>query len=87
MRPRQPDHQGYTVRDGVHLHWEVYGEGDRTVFFLPTWSIVDSRFWKCQVPYFARHCRVLTMDGRGNGLSDRPEGAAAYTDETFAAHL
>jgi len=85
MRPRQPDHQGYTVRDGVRLHREVYGEGDRTVFFLPTWSIVDSRFWKCQVPYFARHCRVLTMDGRGNGLSDRPEGAAAYTDETFAA--
>src|SRR6266487_5434877 len=52
---------------------------------LPISSIVDSRFWKCQVPYFARHCRVLTMDGRGNGLSDQPTGAAAYTDEAFAA--
>ena len=85
MRPRQPDRQGYTVREGVRLHWELYGEGETTVFFLPTWSIVDSRFWKCQVPYFARHCRVLVMDGRGNGESDRPSGAAAYTDEVFAA--
>ena len=25
-----------------------------------------------QIPYLARHCRVLTFDGRGNGRSDRP---------------
>ncbi|TME52479.1 MAG: alpha/beta fold hydrolase [Chloroflexi bacterium] len=85
MRARQPDQHGYTVREGVRLHWEVFGEGDQTVFLLPTWSIVDSRFWKCQIPYLARHCRVLAMDGRGNGLSDRPLGQAAYTDEVFAA--
>jgi pimeloyl-ACP methyl ester carboxylesterase len=31
-----------------------------------------SRHWKMQIPYLARHCRVLTFDGRGNGRSDRP---------------
>jgi pimeloyl-ACP methyl ester carboxylesterase len=85
VRAREPERHGYTVRDGVSLHWELYGEGDETVFLLPTWSIVHSRVWKGQIPYLARHCRVLVMDGRGNGLSDRPAGAAAYTDEVFAA--
>ena len=52
---------------------------------MPTWSIVPSRFWKAQVPYLARHFRVVTFDGRGSGASGRPAGAAAYTDHQFAA--
>lgn len=85
MRARLPDSQGTTTRDGVRLHWEVYGEGDPTVFLLPTWSIVHSRHWKLQIADLARHCRVLVMDGRGNGLSDRPANPEAYADEEFAA--
>ena len=64
MRARYPDREGFVERDGVKLHYEVFGTGDRTIFFLPTWSIIHSRFWKAQVPYFARHFRVLTFDGR-----------------------
>ena len=60
------------------LYYEVYGSGEPTVLLLPTWSIIHSRHWKMQIPYLARHCRVLTFDGRGNGRSDRP-GAAATT--------
>src|SRR6478609_4293621 len=85
MRARQPDRQGYTVREGVRLHWELYGQGEPTVFLLPTWSIIHSRHWKFQIADLARHCRVLVMDGRGNGLSDRPLDANAYTDDEFAA--
>jgi pimeloyl-ACP methyl ester carboxylesterase len=84
-RARYPDAEGYTERDGVRLFWERYGDGDPTVFLLPTWSIVHSRFWKAQIPYLARHFRVLTFDGRGNGRSDQPEPAAAYTEREFAA--
>src|SRR5439155_95350 len=85
MRARYPDRAGLVERDGVKLHYEVFGTGDRTIFFLPTWSIIHSHFWKSQVPYFARHFRVLTFDGRENGLSDRPTRPEAYADEEFAA--
>jgi pimeloyl-ACP methyl ester carboxylesterase/predicted glycosyltransferase len=84
-RARYPDEAAYIERDGVRLHYEVYGEGEPTVFLMPTWSIVHSRHWKMQIPYLARHTRVLTMDGRGNGLSDRPPDPAAYREEEFAA--
>ena len=82
-RARSPDASGYVERDGVTLWWEVYGSGERTVFLLPTWSIIHSRHWKAQIPYLARHFRVLLFDGRGNGRSDRP--AAGYEEREFAA--
>jgi len=85
MRAIQPARDGYVTRGGVRLHWEVYGEGEQTVFLLPTWSIVNSRHWKFQIAYLARHCRVLVMDGRGSGSSDRPADAEAYADAEFAA--
>src|SRR3984957_3216700 len=82
-RARYPDSSGYIKRDGVRLYYEVYGSGEPTVFLLPTWSVIQSRHWKMQIPYLARHCRVLTFDGRGNGRSDRP--AAGYEEHEFAA--
>src|SRR3954467_13693103 len=82
-RARYPDESGYVERDGVNLYYEVYGSGEPTVFLLPTWSIIHSRHWKMQIPYLARHCRVVTFDGRGNGLSDRPE--SGYGQAEFAA--
>ncbi len=84
-RAAYPTREGHVDRDGVRIFWELYGEGDRTVLFLPTWSIIHSRTWKAQIPDFARRCRVLTFDGRGNGRSDRPEDPLAYAEEEFAA--
>ena len=82
-RARYPDEEGFVERDGVRLFYEVYGDGERTVLFLPTWSIIHSRHWKAQIPYFARHCRVLTFDGRGNGRSDRPAEPEAYAEREY----
>ncbi len=85
MRARAPDASGFVERDGVLLHHEVFGDGAPTVMLLPMWSIVHSRVWKMQIPYLARHFRVVTFDGRGCGRSGRPVGPAAYTHEQFAA--
>jgi pimeloyl-ACP methyl ester carboxylesterase len=84
-RARYPDEEGYVERDGVRVFYEVYGSGEPTIVLLPTWALIHSRHWKLQVPYFARHCRVVTFDGRGNGRSDRPHGAEPYAIREFAA--
>ena len=85
MRALEPAQSGDTLRRGVRLRWELFGSGDTTLFLLPTWSIIHSRHWKFQIPYLARRARVLVMDGRGNGGSDRPAGPAAYTDFEYAS--
>jgi pimeloyl-ACP methyl ester carboxylesterase/predicted glycosyltransferase len=84
-RARYPDESGYVERDGVKIFYEVYGEGDPTVLFVPPWALVHSRCWKMQIPYFARHCRVIAFDPRGNGRSDRPDDADAYGEYEYAA--
>jgi pimeloyl-ACP methyl ester carboxylesterase/predicted glycosyltransferase len=84
-RARYPDAEGYVERDGVRVFYEIYGEGEQTILFVPPWSIVHSRCWKMQVPYFARHHRVIVFDPRGNGRSDRPQTSDAYSEPEFAA--
>ena len=84
-RARYPDREGHVERDGVRLFYEVYGEGEPTVLLLPTWSLFHSRHWKMQIPYLARHCRVVTFDGRGNGKSDRPQVPDAHDEREYAA--
>jgi pimeloyl-ACP methyl ester carboxylesterase/predicted glycosyltransferase len=85
MRACQPSYDGYVERDGVKIYYELFGAGEPTVLLLPTWSVMHSRHWKMQIPYLARHCRVLTLDGRGNGRSDRPAQPEAYAESEFAA--
>lgn len=84
-RARRPDASGFVERDGVRVAWERHGSGSPTILLMPTWSIFPSRHWKFQVPYLARHFRVVTFDGRGNGASDRPAEPAAYSDTEFVA--
>jgi len=84
-RASYPEDEGWVERDGVRVHYEVYGSGDPTLLLLPTWSIIHSRQWKGQIPYLSRHFRVVTFDGRGNGRSDRPSVPSAYDEREFAA--
>jgi pimeloyl-ACP methyl ester carboxylesterase/predicted glycosyltransferase len=78
MRAKLPEREGLVERDGVKIAYEVYGSGPQTMVFLPTWSIVHSRVYKAQLPYFSERFRCITYDGRGNGKSDRPDDVAAY---------
>jgi pimeloyl-ACP methyl ester carboxylesterase/predicted glycosyltransferase len=85
MRAKLPSKDGFVERDGVKLYYEIYGERPETMVFLPTWTIVHSRVYKAQLPYFSERFRCITFDGRGNGKSDRPEDVAAYTLDNYVA--
>jgi pimeloyl-ACP methyl ester carboxylesterase len=87
MRARYPDAEGFAERDGIRVAYEVYGHRGPTILFVPTWQIIHSRLWKAQIPYLARHGRVITFDPRGNGKSDRPTVSAAYDEREVAADI
>ncbi len=78
-RARYPDEDGYVERDGVRVFYEVYGDAPTTFLLFPTSPISHSRMWKGQIPYLSRHFRVVVFDPRGNGKSDRPDDAEAYS--------
>jgi pimeloyl-ACP methyl ester carboxylesterase len=80
-----PTREGAIVREGVRVHYQVFGSGSRSILLLPTWSIVHSDFWRNQVPHFAARYTVLTFDGRGNGASDKPTDPAQYGHREFVA--
>jgi pimeloyl-ACP methyl ester carboxylesterase/predicted glycosyltransferase len=77
---------GFVERQGTKIHFEVYGESGPTILLMPTWTLVHKRIWKMQVPYLARHFRVVTYDGPGNGRSDRPLDPAPYDQAAQVAY-
>jgi pimeloyl-ACP methyl ester carboxylesterase len=84
-RARQPDSSGYaTTPDGLRLHYEIFGEGERTIILLPATPISHSRLWKAQFHYLARHFRLIAYDGRGNGLSDHPDSSGQWLGRWWA---
>ena len=46
------------------LGYEAFGDrAGRPLLLMPTWQVVHMRFWRLQIPYFARHgFRVIAYD-------------------------
>ncbi|MEK7861778.1 MAG: alpha/beta hydrolase, partial [Chloroflexota bacterium] len=63
----------YVYRSDAKIFYQATGSGSRDLLLCPQLQPVTySRQWKSQVPYLSRYFRVVTMDHRGNGRSDRP---------------
>ncbi|MDD5431854.1 MAG: alpha/beta hydrolase [Candidatus Omnitrophica bacterium] len=57
-------------KDGVPIHYSVYGKGEPVLVFIHGWSCNRS-VWKNQVPYFEKKYRVVTLDLAGHGASGK----------------
>ena len=72
-------------RDGVALYYEEAGEGEPPVFLVHGWCC-DHTYFAPQVEHFAeRGHRVVAVDLRGHGKSDKPR--QSYTMDLFADDL
>ena len=59
----------YLTANGAELYYEDEGDG-RPLFFLHGWG-TSARVWNAQLPEFVRDHRVVTVDWRGCGRSER----------------
>ena len=85
MRAAVPHTKGKVDRNGVNLHYEIYGDGEQTILFLPVWMIANSEIHKGQVPYFSDNYRCITWDPRGNGKSDKPTDVSEFGHDHYVA--
>jgi len=71
-------------KNGVKLAYYVYGEGEPTLVFVVAW-IGPAEFWIPQVDYFSQNFKMVTVDMRGAGESDKP--ADNYTIDLYVEDL
>lgn len=67
------------VRNGVKLAFEQQGEGDPAIVFIHGWCC-DRSFFQPQMDYFSRNHRVISVDRRGHGDSDKPTDGTWHPD-------
>ena len=72
----------YISRQGVHLYYEVHGQGPKVLFLSGTGGDLRIRPSVFDRP-LAKHFEVLALDQRGLGQSDKPAGP--YTMHDYAA--
>ena len=60
------------ARDGVSLRYDEAGSGEPPLLFIHGWCC-DHTYWARQVPAFSADHRVVAVDLRGHGESDKPD--------------
>jgi microsomal epoxide hydrolase len=60
----------FITSDGVKLHYLESGTGP-TILFVPGWTM-PAEIWQPQIEYFSKSYRVVAVDPRSQGASDKP---------------
>jgi pimeloyl-ACP methyl ester carboxylesterase len=68
----------YSVRNGLRIHYEVHGDGPPMILIHA--NPFDRRLWVFQTARFSPFFRVIAVDLRGYGLSDKPETPFTLAD-------
>ena len=65
----EPKSRYFETSDGVKIHYLDAGAGPVTVF-VPD-GLVTLGFWQTQIEHFSKNYRVIAMDPRSQGKSER----------------
>ena len=78
---------GFVENDGVRIHYEVEGDGPPLV--LMHWLTGSLEDWRVfgYVDALKENYRLILIDARGQGQSDKPHDPAAYALEKQAADI
>jgi non-heme chloroperoxidase len=60
----------FRTSDGIRIHYFDAGTG-RPIVFIPGWSM-PAWIWQKQIDEFSKHHRVVAIDPRSQGESDKP---------------
>jgi len=63
----------FTASDGCRIHYEVFGDSEPQIMLIPGLG-GDGRFWSGVVAELRHDFRLIVVDHRGAGRSDRPHG-------------
>ena len=80
-----PVREGFVERDGVRSWYAQFGETGPWLAFPPVFQIGNTHLFKGVVPWLAQRYRVVVMDLRGNGRSDRPASPEQYSFDHYFA--
>ncbi len=80
-----PHKEGFVERGGVKSWYAQYGDSGPWLAFAPIFQIANSHLLRGVLPWLAQHYRVVAMDLRGNGRSDRPDTQDQYTFDHYYA--
>jgi len=69
--------------NSINIYYEIYGEGSPLLFIHGLGS--STKDWKAQIDYFSEHCKVIVIDLRGHGKSDKAAGP--YSIPLFAEDI
>ena len=61
----------FKTSDGVRIHYLESGTGDRSVVFIPGWTM-PAWIWQKQIDEFSKRAHVIAIDPRSQGESDKP---------------
>src|SRR5215212_58177 len=86
-----PRTQYVRARDGVSIAYQVVGDGERDIVFVPqTFSAIEALWEHPTVARFFQRLsglgRVILYDRRGTGMSDRTAGTATLEEQVDDVH-
>lgn len=71
--------------NGCSIYYEIHGQGEPLVMIMGLRRNIE--WWYLQLPFLARHFKVIVFDNRGAGRSDKPKmdySIRLFADDTAA---